>query len=142
MLFSEATLRRVFAITPASIVGQVDDLIVDPHRRTISALRIAGGWNGEIVHWSDITAFGADGITVRSPEVVKQAEGRTAEILAGSYHIMGKRLLTSAGNDLGRIMDVDFDTRTGSIRHLVTTGGRIDGGLLMGCGSYAAVVRP
>jgi sporulation protein YlmC with PRC-barrel domain len=141
MLFSETTLRRVFATTTASIIGQVDDLIVDPYRRAIAALRLDGAWNGDILHWADITAFGPGGITVTSPEAVREAEGRTAELLSGSYQILGKRLLTAAGDDIGRVMDVDFDPRTGSVRHLATTGGHVDGGLLVACGSYAAVVR-
>jgi uncharacterized protein YrrD len=140
MLFSEATLRRVFATTTAATVGQVNDLIVDPHGPAIAALRLDGARHGDILHWSDIACVGPDAITVASPEAVRSAEGRTAELLSGGYQIMGKRLLTKTGDDLGRVMDVDFDPRTGSIRELVTTGGRVDGGRLVACGSYAAVV--
>jgi sporulation protein YlmC with PRC-barrel domain len=141
MLFSETTLRRVLATTTASTVGKVEDLIVDPHERAIAALRLYGARNGDILHWADITGIGPDIVTVICPEAVRDAEGRTAELLSGAYQIMGKRLLTEAGDHIGRVMDVDFDPRTGSIRELVTTDGRVDGGRLVGCGSYAAVVR-
>jgi sporulation protein YlmC with PRC-barrel domain len=141
MLFSETTLRRVFETTTAATVGRVDDLIVDPHGPAIAALRLDGARNGEFLHWPDITGVGPDAITVARPEVVRSAEGRAAELLTGSYQIMGKRLLTEAGNDIGRVMDVDFDPRTGIVRELVTTGGRVDGSRLVSCGSYAAVVR-
>jgi sporulation protein YlmC with PRC-barrel domain len=140
MLFSETTLRRVFATTTATTVGQVDDLVVDPHGRAIAALRLDGARHGDTVHWADITGMGPDAITVASPDAVRDAEGRTAELLAGGYRILGKRLLTDAGDDIGRVMDIDFDPRTGSIRELVTTDGRVDGGRLLACGSYAAVV--
>lgn len=141
MLFSETTLRRVFANTTATTVGQVDELIVDPQGRAVAALRLSGARNGDILHWADITSIGPDAVTVACPEAVRDAEGHTAELLSGDYQIMGKRLLTEAGDDIGRVMDVDFDPRSGSIRELVTTGGRIDGRRLVGCGSYAAVVQ-
>ncbi len=141
MLLSETTMRRVFTTTTASMVGQVEDLIVDPRSRAIVALRLFGARNGDTLHWADITTVGPDGITVASAEVVREAEGRTADLLSGEYRIMGKRLVTEAGDVIGRVMDVDFDPRSGSIRTLVTTGGRVDGDRLVACGSYAAVVR-
>jgi hypothetical protein len=74
------------------------------------------------------TAIGPDGITVASAAAVRGAQGRTAELLAGEYQIMGERLITEAGDD--------FDPRSGSIRSLITTGDR-----LVACCLYAAVVR-
>jgi sporulation protein YlmC with PRC-barrel domain len=140
MLFSETTLRRVFATTTAATVGVVEDLIVDPRGPAIAALRIDGARNGDTLHWPDIIRVGPDAVTVAGTDVVREAEGRTAELWAGEYRILGKRLLDEAGDDLGRIMDVDFDRRTGSIRELITTGGRVVGDRLFGCGRYAAVV--
>jgi hypothetical protein len=45
------------------------------------------------------------------------------------------------GRTAGRVLNVDFDPRSGTIRAIVTTGGRIDGDRLLACGSYAVVVR-
>ena len=140
MLFSHTTLRRVFTTTTAATVGVVDDLIVDPHGPSVAALRIDGARNGDTLHWPDIIRVGPDAITVATPGAVRDAEGRTAELLAGEHRILGKCLLDEAGDDLGRVMDVEFDPRTGSIRELITTGGRVDGDRLFGCGRYAAVV--
>lgn len=140
MFVSEATLRRVFTTTTAAMVGVVDDLIVDPRGPAIAALRLCGTRHGDILHWADISRFGPDGIIVSSLSAVRDAEGRTAELLAGDYRILGKKLLDEAGDDLGRVMDVDFDPQTGSVRQLVTTSGRFAGQRLFGCGSFAAVV--
>jgi sporulation protein YlmC with PRC-barrel domain len=142
MLLSQTTMRRVFTTGTAFTIGQIEDLIVDPRSRAIVALRLHGARNGDTLHWADIITVGPDAITVASADAVRDAEGRTAELLAGDYHIMGKRLITEVGDDVGRVLDVDFDPRSGSVRALVTTAGRVDGGRLLACGSYAAIVRP
>ena len=140
MLLSETTMRRVFTTGTACTIGQIEDLIVDPCSRRIVALRLFGARNGDTLHWADIVAVGPDAITVESADAVRDADGRAAELLAGDYHIMGKRVVTDAGDDIGRVLDVDFDPRSGSVRALVTTAGRIDGDRLIACGTYAAVV--
>lgn len=50
-------------------------------------------------------------------------------------------MLTDGGTELGKVDDVDFDPGTGSITYLISADDRIAGDRLLGCGSYAVVVR-
>jgi uncharacterized protein YrrD len=139
MLFAETRLRPIVATTSARMLGRVDDIVVDPRTRAIVALRVQGGH--DVVHWPDIDGIGPDAVTVASADAVRDAEGRTADLLSGPYRILDKRLLAETGDELGRVMDIGFDPTSGAIIDVITTGGLIDGRRLIGCGSYAAVVR-
>jgi sporulation protein YlmC with PRC-barrel domain len=140
MLFSEAVHRRVVATDTAATIGRVDDVVVDPRTRAVAALRLDGR-GGDVLHWSDVASFGADAVTVDSADARRAPAGRTAGLLGRNYQVVGKRLLTDLGDELGRVLDVDFDPNSGSILNLFTTSGRIHGARLVGCGSYAVVVR-
>lgn len=140
MLFSDAVQRRVVDTETAATIGHIDDIVVDPGSRSVAAFRL-GHRGGDVLHWPDITSFGADAVTVSSGNGPREPAGRTAGLLDRDYQVVGKRLLTDSGDELGRVLDVDFDPDNGSITHLLTTAGRIQGTSLVGCGSYAVVVR-
>jgi uncharacterized protein YrrD len=141
MLFTETKMRPVVATTTATMLGRVDDIVVDPRTRTVVAFRVHGGRGHDVVHWPDVAGIGPDAVTVASADAVRDAEGRAADLLSGPYGIMGKRLLAETGDELGRVMDIGFEPTTGTVTDVISTGGRIDGRRLIGCGSYAAVVR-
>lgn len=140
MLFSDAIRLRVMDTATATTVGHVDDIVVDPHSRTVAAIRVDGR-GADVLHWQDIAAFGADAVTVASASAIGDPTGRTADLLDRDYQIGAKRLLTDSGEERGRVLDVEFDPDSGSITGLLTTAGRIDGSRLVGCGSYAVVIR-
>ena len=54
--------------------------------------------------------------------------------------ILGKRVLTEQGTELGTVTDVDFDPETGAVTTLITKTDTIAGQRLIGLGGYAAVV--
>ena len=53
---------------------------------------------------------------------------------------MGKRILSSAGDELGEVDDVEFDPESGQIQPLIAGNQDIAGERLIGIGSYAVVV--
>jgi sporulation protein YlmC with PRC-barrel domain len=139
MLFSDAIRLPVVDKTTAITMGRVDDIVVDPHSRTVAALRIDGR-GADVLHWPDVASFGADAVTVASATAVGDPAGRTVDLLDRDYQLAGKRLLTDSGEEMGRVLDVEFDPESGSITRLLTTAGRVDGSRLIGCGSYAVVI--
>ncbi|HWG98940.1 MAG TPA: PRC-barrel domain-containing protein [Pilimelia sp.] len=142
MLFSEATGRPVLSTGSASTVGTVDGFLVDPAAARVVALRLKNTeGDGDTVHWEDLTAFGADAVTVPGPDAVAAARGRAAELDTKSAGLLGKRLLTDAGAEIGSVVDVAFDPATGRVESLLTGTEPVRGDRLVGCGSYAAVVR-
>ncbi len=143
MLFSETKKYRVISTDTATTVGVLDGFIVDPRTATIVAVSVKkSDGPGDTVHWDDLTAFGTDVITVPSAQVLTDATGRAADLAAGDADILGKRLLTDAGVEIGTVADVEFNPEDGTITALITKDDdHIAGTRLVGAGSYAVIVK-
>ncbi len=140
MRFSEATGRKIVSTSTAETVGKVDAFVVDPHRRVVVAVECRKTSGGDVLPWADIVGFGADAVTVRDAAAIGGA-GPEVDALRGKDHsVLGKRVLSSAGDELGKVDDVAFDAETGAIEALVLTGGDIAGDRLLSVGSYAVIV--
>lgn len=142
MLFSEARGRKVVSTATAETVGVVDGFVVDPSTHSVLSLQLRKTHgNDDSLRWSDIAAFGADAVTVDDPGKLTEP-GEDVEALTGKDHgLVGKRVLSSAGDELGEVSDVDFDPATGGIAALLLGDDDVDGARLVGVGSYAVVVR-
>lgn len=97
---------------------------------------------GDTLLWTRITTFGADAVTVPGAEVIIDANHAVAALSGKDQRLIGKRVLNTAGKDLGPVADVDFDPDTGQLVALTLTTGPISGERLIAIGSYAAVVHP
>ena len=141
MLFSEATGRKVVSIATAQSVGRIDEFAVDPATHTIRALVLGKASGGHVLRWDAIAAFGADAVTVTGADVTDEGDEQI-EALSGKHHrMLGKRVLTTRGDDLGSLADVEFDAGTGEILALHLKDHTVEGGHLRGVGSYAVVVE-
>lgn len=142
MLFSEAKGRKVVSSSTATTVGKVTGFVVDPATRAVVGIQLKKAEHGDMLRWSDITAFGTDAVTVTSPDLIGDG-GESVKALSGKAHrVLGKRLLTSTGDELGKVADVDFDPASGTLTALhVDDQSVIDAARLLGVGSYAVVVR-
>lgn len=142
MLFSEASGRKVVSTSTAETVGQIVDFVIDPRSHSLVALTLKKTDHGDTLLWTRITAFGADAVTVAGAEVIIDANDAIAELSGKDQRLVGKRVLNTAGEDLGPVTDVDFDPDTGRLVALALAAGSIAGARLIGIGSYAAVVHP
>ncbi len=142
MLLSEAHGRRVVSTGNAATVGQVSSFVLDPANGRVAALvlRKTSG-NGTLLPWSDITAFGVDAVTVADERLIVEEQGELAELNGKAHHILKKQILTTGGQLIGIVRDVDFDPADGRIVDLITDDQPIDGRALIGVGSYAVMVR-
>lgn len=142
MLFSEAKGRKVVSSSTATTVGKVTGFVVDPATRAVVGIQLKKAEHGDMLRWSDITAFGTDAVTVTSPDLIGDG-GESVKALSGKAHrVLGKRLLTSTGDELGKVADIDFDPASGTLAALhVDDGSVLDAARLLGIGSYAVVVR-
>jgi len=141
MLFSEASGRKVVSTATAETVGQIAEFVIDPQSHTVIALTLKKADRGDTVLWGNLTAFGADAVTVSDVEMISEANDAVADLSGKAQRVLGKRVLTTGGEDLGQVADVDFDPDTGVITALTLPSGPIAGERLIGIGSYAAVVR-
>lgn len=140
-LFSDAKGRKVVSTSTADTVGKVHELVVDPSSRSVVAVVCKKTEDGDTVLWSDVTAFGEDAVTVANAGVLGTGDELVAGLLGKDHHLLGKRVLTSRGADIGKVTDVEFDHESGAIENLVLGDGSVGGARLLGVGSYAVVVR-
>jgi uncharacterized protein YrrD len=139
-LFSEAKGRQVVSTSTADTVGKVHELVVDPATRSVLALELKKTASGDTLRYTDITAFGEDAVTVAGADAITEAGEDVAALLGKDHHLIGKRVLSSAGDDLGKVTDVEFAAESGRVTALHLESSEVSGQRLLGVGSYAVVV--
>lgn len=139
-LFSEAKGRQVVSTSTADTVGKVHELVVDPATRTVLALELKKTASGDTLRYTDITAFGEDAVTVAGADAITEAGEDVAALLGKDHHLLGKRVLSSAGDELGKVTDIEFSAESGRVTALHLDGSQVAGQRLLGVGSYAVVV--
>ncbi len=140
-LFSDATGRQVVSTTTAATLGKVDELMIDPHARAVVAVRLKKAGDKDTLRWADITAFGADAVTVSGADKLAEASSGLAGLSSKDHRAIGKRVLSTTGDELGTVDDIEFDPDTGTITALVLADGQVPGVRLVGIGSYAVIVQ-
>jgi uncharacterized protein YrrD len=140
MRFSEAVGRKVVSTATAETAGKIDEFIVDPHQRAVVALELKKTDGGDFLPWPGILAFGDDAVTIESSDKVTDATPELAGLTGKEHRVLGKRVLSTGGDDLGTVSDVEFDAATGSLTALWLDTDSVDGTRLVGVGSYAVVV--
>ena len=140
--FREARKRDVVTTDDAETVGRIDRFVIDPGTHRISAVRLSkADGDRDFASWSDIESFGRDAVTVRGSDVLRVADGPRETELTKHYEVLGKRVLSDGGRELGQVEGVEFDPATGEVTALLTGSDQIAGERLRGIGSYAVVVR-
>jgi uncharacterized protein YrrD len=142
MLFSQARKRDVVDTATATRIARVDGFVVLPGPARVALLRLGKvSGAGTLLAWGDVQGFGPDAVTVATDAVIRPArDGLEQRAEDNDLEILGKRVLTERGMELGTVTDVDFDPDTGSITTLITKTETIAGERLIGLGGYAAVV--
>lgn len=142
MMFSAAKGHQIVDTSSADTVGTVSGFLVEPSTHSIVALRVKKTKTGEVIRWRDITAFGSEAVTIPSASVVTDTDAELEALADKARKLVKKRVLTSAGDELGTVKDVDFDPATGALTVFLLDGGPdVAADRLIGVGSYAVVVR-
>jgi uncharacterized protein YrrD len=142
MLFSQARKRNVVNTTTATRVARVDSFVVVPGPARVALLRLGKlSGAGTLLAWEDVQGFGPDAVTVSTDAVIRPARDALEQRAEDNdLEVIGKRVLTERGMELGPVTDVDFDPETGAVTSLITKTEAIVGQRLIGLGGYAVVV--
>lgn len=130
MRVGEVKNEQVVSVAGAEKLGTVDDIFIDPARQTVLGLRVKRGGmlsKAEAVLLSDVQSIGLDAVTL--PDASRMnAESKFSEfgnsIMAGN--IIGSRMLTEHGHEVGTISDLDIDFEAGSITTYFLSGSFLD----------------
>lgn len=108
------------------VIGRVHDLIFsDRGDHVIGLLLAGGGWGGSrLVPYEEVGAIGPAAVMLRRPVVLRADDGRRlARLRRAHAEVIGLRVLTRDGRDLGMVADVCFDPANGHVQGYVVSGG-------------------
>jgi len=140
--FKQVEGRSVIASDSAESIGTVKGFVLDAAGRRIEAVHVDGrGKHAHVVEWSTITAFGTDAVMVPSDSDRITVDGEHQKsAVKGNVTMIGSRVLTVEGRNVGVVDDVEFDTETGAVVRVLTDHEPIDAVIVRSLGSYAVIV--
>ena len=139
--FRDSTGRKVISRATAKHLGDVSHFLVDAEQRRVAAVFIGRGKNVRLVEWAQVSGFGPDAVMVADGDSLRPpGDDRERDTAEGKLELVGKRVLSERGNELGKVDDVTFDAGSGALKDLVIGDRRLPAGSLLGIGSYAVVL--
>lgn len=140
--FKAAEGRRVVSRASAEKLGTVSRLLVDADCRRIASVIVGKRRKARLIDWDSLSGFGADAVMVADEAALREPQdARDEAAVHGDLELLGRRVLSDAGNELGEIEDVIFDPQTGALEALVVGGEQEPAAAILGAGSYAVILR-
>ncbi|WP_288405338.1 PRC-barrel domain-containing protein [uncultured Deinococcus sp.] len=120
--------HNVIALSTGEKVERVYDIIFDRQANWVIGFLVdEGGWfsTAKVVPFERVHSIGEDAVMIGRPEDVNttREDRRLQEALDNKTSLAGLTLLTTDGQNLGRIADVFFDEHTGRVEGYEATGG-------------------
>jgi sporulation protein YlmC with PRC-barrel domain len=118
-----------------SLIALIKDVIIDPDTGKLEALWVKPAKHPlsygviqmqDIAEWKKNVYVKRDDVVADPADIIK-----LADILSQKREVLGNSVQTEAGETLGKVADIDFDTETGYLRHLYVEK------LFLGCFSYS-----
>ena len=110
-------------------VGKVEDLVLDRQgSRVLGILVDEAGWfrEAKVVAWPSFHVIGLDAVIIDEEASAKKASEvpEMSEVLGGGNVLIGARVETTDGRELGKIEDFYFDPETGIVKGFELSGGK------------------
>ena len=110
-------------------IGQAEDFIIDRNGTRVLGILVdeKGVFSGaRVVAWPGILGLGLDVVIIDSvTSVVKASEvPEIAEVLERDFVLVGNRVETTAGRELGKVENFYFNPATGAVEGFELIGGR------------------
>jgi sporulation protein YlmC with PRC-barrel domain len=139
--FSDISGNPVMDTSTATTVGKVQAPIVDPVVQQVVGFRVRKSKGpGDVLLWSSVAGLGPDALTVDSSERLAEPPEQLKHRSNSKLDLIGRKVLTENGHELGKVKDVEFDPADGRVTSLMLKDSFVDGERLLGIGSFAVVV--
>lgn len=118
----------IINLSSGETIGRVQDVYFDPDSHQVTGIVMdGGGWlkGPRKICFVDLAGVGNDAITISDESVILKEPIEEECIIAGDGTVIGNRVMTRDGNELGTIADVVFDHATGAISHYQLSEGLI-----------------
>lgn len=118
----------VVTLAQAAKVGTIRDLVIDPSRRAVSALLLAEANQQQPsrqVPFESVRRVGPDAVMIEDEAAVAPIPEQwpLQTLCAGSFRLLGLRVLTEGGRTVGTVSDVVVDERSGLIERYQLSAG-------------------
>lgn len=126
MTRSDVVGLPVVSMDGGEALGRVQDVLCDRQGTRVIGLLLEGGsWRRRrVVPFEEVFAVGRDAVVLRQPVVLPSpAGGRLAALRSRHNRLVGQRLLSARGEELGIVDDLVFDPGTGRIEGFLVSGG-------------------
>lgn len=142
IITASKTLKRpVMAVETAAELGKVTGFAIDPDTCRLACVLYGRGSNKRIVTWEILAGIGPDAVMVADHGRIIAPQTPEEETIAkGDRGLLGHRVLSEIGNDLGTVIDFDLDADTGEVLRVVTDQMTLDGDVLRKVGPVGAIV--
>lgn len=122
---------QVFSLKQSKKIAAIHDLVCEADGRRICALTI--GKHGmfadmRVIPIEDVKSIGEDAVVVESESSIKnldQVDKGIQSIVRDHIRITGTTVITEDGVTLGKVADITFDPKTGTIEEVEITQGPI-----------------
>ncbi len=120
--------KPIIAYDSGRKVGTVRDLIFSQNQSALVALLTEEPkWfgSGKIVLVADIKAIGIDGILIDNAELIQSADKVPAvqHVIEQKNVLRGTEIMTISGRNLGKMVDLYFNAKTGDVEGYEVSGG-------------------
>jgi sporulation protein YlmC with PRC-barrel domain len=140
--FVAASGRKVVSRASAEELGKLAHVVVDAGRGQVVSLVVGKGRKALLVDWQQVSGFGPDAVMVADEGALHPPrDDRERAAADGNLDLVGKRVLSDMGEDLGPVTDIEFDPASGMLQTLVLGNHEAPAATLLGAGAYAAIVR-
>lgn len=120
--------KSVISYNSGEKIATIKDLIFDQNENCLLGFLIdEGGWfsSAKILPLYSVNAIGVDAIIVPSHEAIAPSNdyANIHRILEDDNILNGTRIMTTDGRDLGKLIDLYFDEKTGIVEGYEASGG-------------------
>lgn len=125
---NELLKKEIIATSTGEVVERVSDLVIDAAgQKVLALLADEGGLFAEarIIPFESIQSIGKDAVMIPTPETIVAASEHEAvqKLLNSNQKIIGLKVVTKDGQDLGKIVDIYFSEQTGVVEGYEVSGG-------------------
>ncbi|GAA1928047.1 hypothetical protein GCM10009837_61940 [Streptomyces durmitorensis] len=138
MLLSQVLGHPVISAEDARPAGEVAGIGIDPRTRRITELYLRDTKTGDSVPWTAVRGVGPDAVIIDTGAAAE--DSRSSSHSRAHKRLLGKRVLTEYGEDIGTLTEVTFDPDTGTVGDLYVGREQTPGNRLIGLGPYALVL--
>lgn len=111
----------VITIVEGKKIGKISDIIYDPQKQRVSALEVGGAnWfsDAKILLIEEVKSIGPDAVLIDSEASLRKlvdVDTSIARIAQNDHYLTQSEILTEEGNELGKVTDIYFDSRSGIV---------------------------